>query len=72
MALTTAETSNIKIVFDGLDAILKHKDEKGIDDNFHEGFIQHNPWAKDTSEHLKEMLQMDFGYQPVRWTQTMT
>ncbi|MEM9672167.1 MAG: nuclear transport factor 2 family protein [Cyclobacteriaceae bacterium] len=67
MALTTDEKRNIKIVFDGLDAILKDKSEAGIDANFDESFIQHNPWAKDTSEHLKEMLQMDFGYKPVRW-----
>ena len=67
MALTAREKKNIQIVWEGLDAILKEKSEAGIDANFDERFIQHNPWAKDTSEHLKEMLQMDFGYKPIRW-----
>ncbi|MEM9329075.1 MAG: nuclear transport factor 2 family protein [Bacteroidota bacterium] len=67
MALTPEEKRNIQIVWDGLDAILKDKSEAGIDTHFDPSFIQHNPWAKDTSEHLKEMLQMDFGYKPIRW-----
>lgn len=65
--LTAQEKKNIHIVFKGLDAILVDKSETGIEAHFAEDFIQHNPWAKDTSEHLKEMLQMDFGYKPVRW-----
>jgi len=67
MALTDQESKNIRIVFDGLDAILKDKSEAGIDAHFDVSFIQHNPWAKDTIVHLKEMLHMDFGYKPVRW-----
>ena len=67
MGLTTQEEKNIQIVWDGLDAILKHKSEAGIEENFAEDFIQHNPWAGDTIVHLKEMLQMDFGYEPKRW-----
>ena len=67
MALTQNEKRHIQIVWDGLDAILKDKSEEGIEANFDASFIQHNPWAQDTSEHLKEMLQMAFGYKPVRW-----
>ncbi|MFS4448690.1 nuclear transport factor 2 family protein [Maribacter sp. 2307UL18-2] len=65
--LTTKEKKNIQIVFDGLDAILKDKSESGIDANFAVDFIQHNPWAGDTIVHLKQMLEMDFGYKPIRW-----
>ena len=67
MSLSTEEKRNIQIVWDGLDAILKEKSEVGIEANFADDFIQHNPWAGDTIVHLKEMLQMDFGYEPVRW-----
>ena len=65
--LSQEEKKNIQIVWDGLDAILKDKSESGIDANFAVDFIQHNPWAGDTIVHLKEMLQMDFGYEPKRW-----
>ncbi len=65
--LTTQEKQNIQLVWDGLDAILKDKSEAGIDASFAVDFIQHNPWAGDTIVHLKEMLQMDFGYKPIRW-----
>lgn len=65
--LSQDEKKNIKIVFDGLDAILKDKSEAGIDANFAVDFIQHNPWAGDTIVHLKEMLEMNFGYKPIRW-----
>ncbi|QLG44456.1 nuclear transport factor 2 family protein [Costertonia aggregata] len=65
--LSEQEKNNIQIVWYGLDAILKDKSESGIDTNFAIDFIQHNPWAGDTIVHLKEMLQMNFGYKPVRW-----
>ena len=65
--LSQKEKENIQKVWDGLDAILKDKNEAGIDANFAVDFIQHNPWAGDTIHHLKEMLQMDFGYAPKRW-----
>ena len=67
MALSNQEKKNIQIVWNGLDAILKEKSEIGIEANFAQDFIQHNPWAGDTIVHLKEMLQMDFGYEPKRW-----
>ena len=65
--LTIEEKKNIQIVFSRLDAILKEKSELGIDANFAIDFIQHNPWAGDTIVHLKQMLEMNFGYKPIRW-----
>jgi len=65
--LTTQEKENIQKVWAGLDAILIEKSETGIEQYFAEDFIQHNPWAGDTIIHLKEMLQMDFGYKGIRW-----
>ncbi len=65
--LSQAEKQNIQLVWDGMGAILETKDEKVVEKSFAKDFIQHNPWAKDGIEHIKEMLQFDFGYKAVRW-----
>jgi len=65
--LSSKEKENIQIVWDGMDAILKTKNEQQVETSFGSAFIQHNPWAQDGIEHVKEMLQFDFGYEPVRW-----
>lgn len=61
------EKRNTELVWNGMDAILKTKDEAAVEAAFASDFIQHNPWAKDGIEHVKEMLQFDFGYEAVRW-----
>lgn len=65
--LSNQEKENMQLVWDGMGAILETKNEKRVEETFAEDFIQHNPWAKDGIEHIKEMLQFDFGYKPVRW-----
>ena len=65
--LALQEKQNTQLVWDGMDAILKTKDEAKVEASFAEDFIQHNPWAKDGLAHVKEMLQFDFGYKAVRW-----
>jgi len=65
--LTQQEKENIQLVWDGMGAILETKNEKRVEETFAEKFIQHNPWASDGLNHVKEMLQFDFGYKPVRW-----
>lgn len=65
--LTLQEKQNIQLVWDGMGAILESKNEAKVEASFAEDFIQHNPWAKDGLAHVKEMLQFDFGYKPVRW-----
>ncbi|MDW3651403.1 MAG: nuclear transport factor 2 family protein [Bacteroidia bacterium] len=65
--LSQAEKQNIQLVWDGMGAILETKDEEVVEKSFAKDFIQHNPWAKDGIEHIKEMLQFDFGYKAVRW-----
>ena len=65
--LNQQEKQNIQLVWDGMGAILETKNEAVVDASFAEDFIQHNPWAKDGVEHIKEMLQFEFGYKPVRW-----
>lgn len=67
MALTAHEQDNIQLVWNGMTAILETKDEATVETSFAEDFIQHNPWAKDGIDHVKEMLAFDFGYQPIRW-----
>lgn len=67
MSLKKQEKENIQLVWNGMDAILKTKDEKGVEDAFANDFIQHNPWAQDGIAHVKEMLAFDFGYVPARW-----
>ncbi len=67
MSLTNQEKENIQLVWNGMDAILKTKNEKAVTDAFDKEFIQHNPWAQDGIAHVKEMLAFDFGYIPVRW-----
>lgn len=61
------EKKNIQIVRDGMAAILESKSETEVEALFAETFIQHNPWAKDGIEHVKQMLAFDFGYKPARW-----
>ncbi|MEL7121300.1 MAG: nuclear transport factor 2 family protein [Bacteroidota bacterium] len=65
--LNNQEKQNIQLVWDGMSAILENKNEAKVEASFAEDFIQHNPWAKDGLAHVKEMLQFDFGYKPVRW-----
>ncbi|HAS43796.1 MAG TPA: hypothetical protein DCS93_25165 [Microscillaceae bacterium] len=65
--LTPKEKQNIQLVWDGMDAILESKNEQTVEASFAEDFIQHNPWAKDGIAHIKEMLQFEFGYKPIRW-----
>lgn len=65
--LTSQEKQNIQLVWDGMGAILESKNEQVVDASFAEDFIQHNPWAQDGIEHIKEMLQFEFGYKPIRW-----
>jgi len=65
--LSQAEKQNIQLVWDGMGAILETKNEAVVEKSFAKDFIQHNPWAKDGIEHIKEMLQFDFGYKAVRW-----
>ncbi len=67
MSLTNQEKNNIQLVWNGMDAILKTKDERGVDHAFARDFIQHNPWAQDGIAHVKEMLAFEFSYVPVRW-----
>ena len=67
MALTLQEKQNIDLVWNGMAAILETKDEQVVEASFAEDFIQHNPWAKDGIEHIKEMLAFDFGYRAIRW-----
>lgn len=65
--MTNQEKQNIQLVWDGMGAILESKDENVVNASFAEDFIQHNPWAKDGIEHIKEMLQFNFGYRAIRW-----
>lgn len=65
--LSNQEKQNIQLVWDGMGAILENKNESKVEASFAEDFIQHNPWAKDGLAHVKEMLQFDFGYKPIRW-----
>ncbi|MEO0473816.1 MAG: nuclear transport factor 2 family protein [Bacteroidota bacterium] len=65
--LQQQEKQNIQLVWDGMDAILKTKNEAVVEASFAEDFIQHNPWAKDGLAHIKEMLAFEFGYVPLRW-----
>ena len=65
--LTEQEKKNVQLVWDGMGAILESKNETVVEASFAEDFIQHNPWAKDGLAHIKEMLQFEFGYKPVRW-----
>jgi len=65
--LTQQEKQNIQLVWDGMGAILETKNETRVEETFADDFIQHNPWAKDGIAHVKEMLQFDFGYKPIRW-----
>ncbi len=65
--LSAQEKSHIQLVWDGMGAILENKNEALVEASFAEDFIQHNPWAKDGLAHVKEMLQFDFGYRPIRW-----
>ena len=65
--LSTQEQANIQLVWEGMGAILEHKNEAQVEATFAEDFIQHNPWAKDGIAHVKEMLQFDFGYKAIRW-----
>ncbi len=67
MALSQEEKNNVQLVWDGMAAILDTKDEVSVDASFATDFIQHNPWAKDGIEHIKEMLAFEFGYKPIRW-----
>ncbi|MEM6841796.1 MAG: nuclear transport factor 2 family protein [Bacteroidota bacterium] len=67
MALSSEEKKNIRLVWDGMKAILDTKNEQVVEDSFAEDFIQHNPWAKDGIDHIKEMLAFEFGYKPIRW-----
>lgn len=67
MALRSLEKRNIQLVWDGMAAILETKNEQVVEASFAEDFIQHNPWAKDGIEHIKEMLAFNFGYMPIRW-----
>lgn len=65
--MSTQEQKNLQIVWDGMAAILENKNEEKVEANFAPDFIQHNPWAQDGIEHIKEMLAFEFGYQPIRW-----
>lgn len=65
--LSTQEQKNVQLVWAGMAAILKSKNEAQVEASFAEDFIQHNPWAKDGIAHVKEMLQFDFGYKAIRW-----
>ena len=65
--LSQEEKNNIRLVWSGMDAILNTKNEEVVEASFAVDFIQHNPWAKDGIEHIKEMLAFEFGYKPVRW-----
>jgi len=65
--LSLQEKQNVQLVWDGMGAILENKNEAKVEASFAEDFIQHNPWAKDGLAHVKEMLQFDFGYRPIRW-----
>jgi len=65
--LSIQEKQNIQLVWAGMGAILENKNEAKVTASFAEDFIQHNPWAKDGIEHVKEMLQFDFDYKPIRW-----
>ena len=65
--LNQQEQQNIQLVWTGMNAILGEKNESIVEASFAENFIQHNPWAKDGIDHVKEMLQFDFGYKAVRW-----
>lgn len=65
--LSRQEKENIQLVWEGMGAILENKNEAKVEASFAEDFIQHNPWAKDGLAHVKEMLQFDFGYRPIRW-----
>ena len=67
MGLSSTEKAHIQLVWDGMGAILKSKDEQKVEASFAEDFIQHNPWAKDGIAHIKEMLAFEFGYEPIRW-----
>ncbi|MEM8485557.1 MAG: nuclear transport factor 2 family protein [Bacteroidota bacterium] len=67
MALSSTEKQNLQLVWDGMDAILKTKNEVVVETSFAIDFIQHNPWAQDGIKHIKEMLAFDFAYKPIRW-----
>ena len=65
--LSSKEQQHLQLVWDGMGAILETKNEEVVNASFAQDFIQHNPWAKDGIEHIREMLQFDFGYKPIRW-----
>lgn len=48
-------------------AILETKNATVVNNSFAEDFIQHNPWAHDGIEHIRQMLEFNFGYKPIRW-----
>lgn len=65
--LTDIEKTNLDLVQRAMDGILVDHDEASVDQNFHRQFIQHNPFAKDGSAHVREMCAFTFGLEIKRW-----